>query len=430
MDFLKKNYEKIVLIGLFVIFILVLLYLLTIVKRTKEIKDDDLAIPTRKADYKVAKADGDEFNFDALFTTNIIWDKSEARNLKNRKAFSDLLQMFEAVRCGHDACGKIIPYFVILEGANCPICGQALIKFVPEAVVAGVKGGKNQDSDRDGIPDMTEVEIGLDPYNATDAREDLDGDGFINVYEYQMKTDIHDPKSHPPYHVALSVNRLERQPLKVLLKNVSEIDPNNKKSWTIQLLTEKMRVDGKWQNERNHFLTLGEKIKVENSVYTIKDVTFDEVEKIVDNKPTMVRVYKVTMIDPQNREVVMTNDAIVYDPDDKVFFDYIFGDGRELTGSIGTTLKLGSNTTGFTTYKIKGIDKDPRNTTVTLIDTAAEDKDIVITKTPAMPEEMMLNRRNTADDGNRMNMDGGPRPLNQTVRPQVPIYNRPQQRRN
>jgi cyclophilin family peptidyl-prolyl cis-trans isomerase len=58
--------------------------------------------------------------------------------------------------------------------------------------------GNNQDSDDDNdlIPDEDELELGLNPLNALDAAEDLDGDGFTNLAEYLVGTDLQDPNSN------------------------------------------------------------------------------------------------------------------------------------------------------------------------------------------------------------------------------------------
>ena len=40
------------------------------------------------------------------------------------------------------------------------------------------------DSDHDGMPDKWELAVGLNPYDANDARGDRDGDGYTNIEEY------------------------------------------------------------------------------------------------------------------------------------------------------------------------------------------------------------------------------------------------------
>ena len=53
MEFLKRNYEKLILLVLLLAFILSMVYVLRIIDQTKEITEESLQIPTRAADYEV-----------------------------------------------------------------------------------------------------------------------------------------------------------------------------------------------------------------------------------------------------------------------------------------------------------------------------------------------------------------------------------------
>lgn len=46
------------------------------------------------------------------------------------------------------------------------------------------------DSDNDGIPDCSEIELNLDPNNSADAQQDADADGLTNLEEYILGTDL------------------------------------------------------------------------------------------------------------------------------------------------------------------------------------------------------------------------------------------------
>ncbi len=378
MRFLQKNYEKVILIVLFVIFIITLVHLMRTVDRTHEIKDKDLEIPTREPDYQLADKEDKAFKVEELFSSNVQWSKTAARNDKQTKNFSDLTQMFKSVRCGHEDCGKIIPYDVILNGAKCPICRKELAKFVPIDDGSG-SGSRAQDSDRDGIPDLVEIEAELDAYSAKDRLQDKDKDGFVNLYEFQQKTKINDPKSHPPFYQALGVNRVERQVLRMRLKNVEETT-QNKKDWTIQIAVYPRIKDGKVSGkEKNQFKAIGDSVRIGSGKkaveYAIKDVNYlgtKEVKIKADDgteKVAQIKDYKVILTDEKGRDIEMKLDADVFDPDDRIFFDYPI-DGEEKSGIVGATLTLGTKATGITEYIIKSLDK--RSLTVVLIDAADE----------------------------------------------------------
>jgi hypothetical protein len=69
----------------------------------------------------------------------------------------------------------------------------------PVKTEPGVCGCGNPDTDNepDGMVDCWELLYGLNT-SIDDADDDLDGDGFKNIDEYEEGTDPKDPKSHPP----------------------------------------------------------------------------------------------------------------------------------------------------------------------------------------------------------------------------------------
>ena len=56
------------------------------------------------------------------------------------------------------------------------------------------------DTDGDGIPNGWEIYYGLDPNNPKDAGYDSDNDGWKNIEEHCMGTNLNDPNSHPETH--------------------------------------------------------------------------------------------------------------------------------------------------------------------------------------------------------------------------------------
>ena len=55
----------------------------------------------------------------------------------------------------------------------------------------------DMDDDNDGMLDDFEILYGLDPFDPSDASQDLDGDGFTNLEEFLVGTNPKDPESNP-----------------------------------------------------------------------------------------------------------------------------------------------------------------------------------------------------------------------------------------
>ena len=61
----------------------------------------------------------------------------------------------------------------------------------------GIGNNADTDDDGDGIPDSVEKANGLNPLKASDASEDLDGDGFSNFTEYDLGSNMRSASSKP-----------------------------------------------------------------------------------------------------------------------------------------------------------------------------------------------------------------------------------------
>jgi hypothetical protein len=61
----------------------------------------------------------------------------------------------------------------------------------------GIKDVIDDDNDNDNIPDVWEINNGLNPLDKVDATKDADGDGYSNVEEFTKGTNPADANSHP-----------------------------------------------------------------------------------------------------------------------------------------------------------------------------------------------------------------------------------------
>ncbi len=114
------------------------------------------------------------------------------------------------VACVYEDCGKPIPY----HASVCPFCGRRQ----PEAI------NPNQvDSDGDGMPDKYETVHGLNPFDPADARQDKDGDGFMNIEEFQSRTAPEDAQSYPPLVAKLRLVKIVSHPFKLRFQGVQKL---------------------------------------------------------------------------------------------------------------------------------------------------------------------------------------------------------------
>ena len=115
------------------------------------------------------------------------------------------------VSCVLSTCQKPIPY----AAETCPFCGTK--QPVPPEY------NTDLDTDKDGISDKLENQLGLNPQDPADAKGDLDGDGFSNIEELLAKTDLKDSKKHPALVSLLRVKELRGKRLPLIFSGVNKM---------------------------------------------------------------------------------------------------------------------------------------------------------------------------------------------------------------
>ncbi|MBI2438703.1 MAG: hypothetical protein HYV36_07830 [Lentisphaerae bacterium] len=123
--------------------------------------------------------------------------------------------MVAELRVGCVKCGRPIPP----DSGVCPFlnCGA-------QQPLAPVQGEK--DSDLDGMSDKWELKYGLNP-NVDDASQDVDGDGFTNLEEFQASTHPREADDHPPYAQKLRVIKTGRAPMPLSFQGVQNLSTND-----------------------------------------------------------------------------------------------------------------------------------------------------------------------------------------------------------
>lgn len=133
------------------------------------------------------------------------------------------------VTCVNSACLKPIPF----EAEKCPFCDA---KQPPTKKTADV----GLDTDKDGLPDKVENELGLNPQDPADAKGDLDSDGFSNLEEFEAKTDPKNQASHPALVNLLRVKELRGKKLPLIFSGVNSM-PNGQKQLVFNLTSPQRR---------------------------------------------------------------------------------------------------------------------------------------------------------------------------------------------
>ena len=293
MDFIKRHYEKVILLGLFVLFVGLMFLVQSVISSTESITEDKLRLPKRTPDHK--NVDVTEAQFDTVKireATRLVWgDRKGKDNEKDvnpdAAVWADFVTPFEMASCPYCQEGKIEGFTVLIPAKSfpaqggtvsgkCPQCMNEL-KPAPQISLSELEevAEKETDKDNDGIMDEVEQQYGMSADDPNDARYDLDGDGFSNKFEIEHKFLPNDPDSHPPYWWRLCIRKIEKIELRERFMLLSDNGfPDDKKKWQLQFnLPDRLnRVDkaGKPRIE-TRFFRIGETVPVDGKKYRIVD---------------------------------------------------------------------------------------------------------------------------------------------------------------
>ena len=163
------------------------------------------------------------------------------------------------------------------------------------------------------ISNETIIKDGFNPLSPGITREDPDKDGFMNEDEWRGNTDPNDPKSHPPYHTKLFLDKWIKVAFRLKFQSYSD-DPK-------KVAKEKMdyainTVDRKGATQ---FKQLGELI--DGTKFKLIDFQFKEVKN--PNTGEMDDVSELTIQHAETGDkVVLVLNQIIDSPDSYGRFDY------------------------------------------------------------------------------------------------------------
>ena len=367
MDYIKKNFEKVILSVLLILFVLALFWVISIFGT---VASADLLVKTRAPEARINFADkviNAEYNLSAQLSNNAVITAIEGA----RTTRSGLLSPVPMAICPNPVgpvievtdpktgkvemqqklCDQLIPRSMFTDGVNCHYCGGALHEPTKRVIIV--------DSDGDGIPDDVERQLGLDPADSNDAYEDMDADGFSNIVEYlgqadsvdlDRKSDMSDAKSHPSLAYRLYLSEIKQTLIPLTVKKV-EAYGDNKVAWSA--LIEFSHPKGK----RTEYVAIGKSIKVKNETYTVVDIIPNVVKQF---DPTVKREMKVdvsvVVLDSKSYKAIKAVvKKKVFEPAKKATMIDV-ANNKSYRVRLSDPLSLGDETVGLQNYTVKVID--------------------------------------------------------------------------
>ena len=387
MDFLNKHYEKLILLGMLVFFIIAMVNVLSISSQTGEVKDSDLRIPTRQPDYKPENASDKRFTVEAILDTGkFSWREARRREAKSQFAFySDLMSFPELAVCfkGKDdngketGCGDLIPKLYFSE-KPCPSCGR-ILKTPPKRAKIRRNVITADDSDGDGMPNSYEQSNNLDSNNPYDALYDPDNDGFTNIFEMEKNTNPQQGRHHPPLWFRLRLVAVRSVVLPISFKALNTNKQEDQKRWDVQLNLRVINPRNGRVSERTMVSQLNGTVEIEKRRYRIK-----RIERIIsdstggkkkealvaggvldsdkDKAQDLSKIYLEEELSSTAKKAGAVPDKLemqigkpVYSSDKRPIFEDLGkpeGKRKEIVVRPGESFRMGSYATGVSSYKL------------------------------------------------------------------------------
>ncbi len=223
MEFLAKHFEKLILSACLLSILLGTYLVVNGVKASREKIKEQYSVAVREVEgNKILPA----LDFSKLLAASDCVRDKRVNLAINQLRVDDkkgaLLCPKRYVICKRPTCGAVTH----ISEEKCPFCNQTFDPFK--------ETNPEDDTDRDGIPDLVEQRSGflnyLDPF---DARFDYDHDGFLNIEEYQLQTKMDDPRSFPDLVHLLRIQDVRNIQLPFLFMTVKTLDSSNMEDWKV-----------------------------------------------------------------------------------------------------------------------------------------------------------------------------------------------------
>ena len=431
MDFIKRHYEKLLLLFMLVLFIGIMIYVVLVAEDARSVKDSQLTFREKdllKNVVKVKTADEISKNYNVpniLLTGKSKWQSSTQRQLFGDKSapvegtYSDLVQAVRIAACPHSDCKKLVPRFYFRNNVKCPACA-GLLADVPVRPKERRQIITDSDFDGDGMPNSYETSKGFDPNDAYDQLADPDRDGFSNLFEFENGTDPVVANNHVPLWYRLRYVSMDSVILPIKLRSISTQEYKEKERWfltfSVPAVSRRGRqiMDGGKPRENTVTHAIGDEIRIEDKIYKITDAN---VEKRQAGKDRVLDLSTVKLVQVVDKSANIKPDVLIIQVDrdlrsndkrltledvgDPITNETGRGDNgrRKYVIKVGQTLRLGTRNVGYENYRLVRVDERSKYAYFEIPEVTdadpSKDKDgkkIIVTRNSEIPEDLQVKK--------------------------------------
>ena len=377
MEFIKRHYEKLILLALSIVSAFAVWRMSEVIGETKNVKDSDLEIDIpaadqvslkqkkaeldkKNAELKAARAEANKVKSDEnkekvkelegeikklrddnsfsdylktkefdpqtlIAQTRLSWERSTPRSGDRKNYHSDLVDIFKMAECPH--CHYGVPYYCFTTSHKCLICGGELKS--PPAKIKKRRRPTPDDLDGDGINNDNEIRYGLDPKDPSDALLDADGDGFSNLYEINVSnTDPRNPTSCPPLWRRLRFKKMAKIKLPIQISGIDVGKNPDPKTWEASIKLEFRDPRTGKLRKREQDCKIGDTLNFDGRKYVLSSIErlFEKDDNGIERKKDIVTLKMVAENDrdkSETHELKLVFGQPVYSPDLRVVLEDI-----------------------------------------------------------------------------------------------------------
>ena len=373
MEFIKRHYEKLILLALSVVSFFAVWHMSGVVNKTKDVQDSDLEIRIPAADQvsllqksekyvginkslndskttaeekqklleEKKKLGGDKDFVDYYSSTNkydsgtmieksrMTWSRTVAHSAARENYHTDLVEIFPMAICPY--CHYGVPLYCFKKhedgsGNKCIICG-GLLKDPPQKIKKRRRLSPD-DSDGDGITNDNETRYGLNAKDPGDALLDYDGDGFSNLYEINVSnTDPRNPTSCPPLWRRLRYRGLAKIKLPIQISGI-DVNSPDRKNWEASIKLEVRDPRTGRLRRREQDCKIGDKLNFDGRKYEVTNIErkIEKDDRGIERKKDTVTLRMIAESETEKaqvHELKLVFGQPVYSPDFRVVLEDI-----------------------------------------------------------------------------------------------------------